>query len=211
MSAPFHRPYGDEAKDFLYNLLFCDNAELFRPHDGELAAPMDTILAPKADIAALRTIAGEQKGESRHRALAFNRLRAEGIDVPKGVLLGAIVENAMDVGLDVLAAFHDERVRYINHAAPPAIFEGAPESVAVKAAELVMRSQTIVDRIGPWDKPRLPPPVTGNMRLTFVVSDGLYFGEAPFETLAQDRFARAIVGCAGELLQLVVEAALKKT
>jgi hypothetical protein len=208
--APFHRPYKDETKDFLYNLLFCDDPALFRPRDGRLEGPLAVLFAPSADVAALRALAANEREESRYRVLAFNRLRAEGAEVPKGVLLGTIVENAMDAGLDVLAAYADRRVRYLNHAGPPAIFEGTPDDVAVKAAELTMRSQTIVDKIGPWDDARLPPPVPGHMRLTFVVSDGLYFGEAPFEALAQDHHARAIVGCAIELLHLVVETALRK-
>lgn len=209
-NGPFHHPYGDEAKDFLYNLLFCDDAALFRPRDGQAEGPLAAILAPAPDIDVLREIAGDQKEESRYRALAFNRLRETGTEIPRFVLLGVIVENHMDVGLDVLAAFTDERVRYLNHAASPAIFEGAPEPVALKAAELVMRSQAIIDKIGPTDEPRRPPPAVGDLRLSFVVSDGLYFGEGPFDVLASDRTARAVVGCAGELLSLVVEAALKK-
>jgi hypothetical protein len=206
----YHRPYGDEAKDFLYNLLFCDNRELFRPREGEPLGPLAVIMADIPDVTALRQIAADTKEESRYRALAFNRLREAGAEVPVGVLLGTIVENAMEDGLDVLAVFHDRRVRYFNHAAPPAIFEVAPEDVSVKAAELVMRSQSIVDKIGPWYQQRLPPPVAGNLRLTFVVSDGLYFGEGPFEVFAQDHTARAVVGCAIALLNLVVEFALKK-
>lgn len=207
---PFHRPYKDDAKDFLYNLLFCDNADLFRPREGTPSGPLAVMLAGKPDAASLRKIAADEKEESRYRALAFNRLRALGGAVPEKVLLGIVVENAMDVGLDVLAAFADERVRYLNHRAPPAIFEGAPEDVSVKAAELVMRAQAIVDQIGPWGKERLPPPARGNMRLSFVVSDGLYFGEGPFEMLARDHTSRAVVTCAGELLELVVNAVLKK-
>ena len=29
-AAPFYRPYKDRTADFLYNLLFCDNPDLFR-------------------------------------------------------------------------------------------------------------------------------------------------------------------------------------
>lgn len=206
----FHRPYKDEAKDFLYNLLFCDNPELFRPSKGARSSPLGIVLAEKPQADALRRVASDENEESRYRALAFNRLRVMNEAVPSKVLLGTIVENAMDEGLDVLAAFADRRVRYLNHRGGPAIFEGAPSDVGVKAAELVMRSQAVVDKIGPWDKPRLPPPVQGNLRLTFVVSDGIYFGEAPFETLARDHTARAVIACAGELLTLVVDAALKK-
>lgn len=208
-AAQIHRPYRDEAKDFLYNLLFCDNRELFRPREGTLAGSLAAILAQTPDIATLRNIAGDAKEESRCRALAFNRLRESGIEVPKGALLGTIVENALDDGLDVLAAFEDRRVRYLNHVGPPAIFEAEPMDVATKAAELVMCSQAIVDAIGPWEEARLPPPVRGNVRLTFVVSDGLYFGEATFEALAQDNLARPVVICAIELLNLVVDAALE--
>ena len=42
--------------------------------------------------------------------------------------------------------------------------------------QLFAESEKIVKQIGPWDKPRRPHPAKGNARISFLVSDGLYFG-----------------------------------
>jgi hypothetical protein len=62
-----------------------------------------------------------------------------------------------------------------------------------------------VSQIGPWEKRRLPPPKLGYIRMSFVVSDGLYFGEGPFEVMQNDAMAGPIVQRAGELLRAVVD------
>jgi len=49
--------------------------------------------------------------------------------------------------------------------------------------ELFSKSQQIINKIGPWDKPRKPYSTKGNTRITFLVSDGLYFGEASTDVL----------------------------
>jgi hypothetical protein len=45
--------------------------------------------------------------------------------------------------------------------------------------------------------------------MTFLVSDGLYFGEGPFETLQKDALGGPVLAKAAQLLQLVVEMGLK--
>jgi hypothetical protein len=204
----FHTPYGDPAKDHLYNLLFCDNPELFRPKKAGAAAPHPVIAAKRPSTEVLQRIAGDVTEESRYRVLAYNRLRASDVEVPAKVLLGTIVEVPMEHGLDTLAAFADGRVRYINQAGGIAVFEGSPPHVKAQAEELVRLSQRIVDRIGPWEKERLPAPKGDAMRLTFLCSDGLYFGQGPYAALARDGMAGPVVAAATQLLRLVVDTAL---
>jgi hypothetical protein len=119
------------------------------------------------------------------------------------VLLGVIVEVPLDGGLDVLAAYADGRVRYINQSGKIAIFEGGPPEVQASAKQLVAASTGLVSRIGPRDRARLPPPVAGHIRITFLVSDGLYFGEGSFKAMQADPMAGPIVRKATELLVLV--------
>jgi hypothetical protein len=202
----FHQPYREEHLNDLYNLLFCDNLELFRP-DGAASTPLwATLLAAETDPGALQAIAGDEAQESRVRALAYNRLRAAGHPVPARVLLGVIVEVPLEQGMDTLAAYADGRVRYLNQSGGASIFEGGPPEIEALARALVAVSQPLVARIGPWDRQRLPPPRAGNVRLTFLVSDGLYFGEAPFQAMAQDSMGGPVLAKATELLQLVVAA-----
>ena len=79
-----------------------------------------------------------------------------------------IVEVPLEGGLDVLAAFSDGGVRYMNQTGKLAIFEGVP-SLQPAVANLYKESQAIVSRIGPWNKERLSPPSKGNIRLSFLV------------------------------------------
>ena len=114
-------------------------------------------------------------------------------------------------GLDVIAAFKDGRVRYINHTGKLAVFEATPSDVVAAAEHLIAVSQPIVERIGPWEKPRRPPPPKGCVRMTFLVSDGLYFGEGPLSVIQSDPLAGPVFAGAVRLLQLVTAAAIKET
>src|SRR3954465_16020211 len=156
-SAPFYRPYKEQTADFLYNLLFCDNPDLYR-NGKQDAGTLGTVLSGAASRETLEKIAIDPAAESRVRMLAFNRLRAMNVPTPARQLLGTIIEFPQEGGLDTLAAFADGRVRYINQTGKPAIFEGAPPEVLAKANELIRVSQPAVDRHGPSDEPRRPPP-----------------------------------------------------
>jgi hypothetical protein len=202
-----HSPYAEDHVNFLYNLLFCDDLELFRRHaQGAHAGPWATLLDEATDVPALRALADDAANEGRMRALAYHRLRTAGEAVPAKRLLGTIVEVPLEQGLDTLAAFSEGGVRYLNQSGRVAVFEGAGHPVEGLARELVEVSQGVVDRIGPWDKPRRAPPTGGNVRMSFLVSDGLYFGEGPFGPLLQDPMAGPILAKATELLQKVVAA-----
>lgn len=210
IASEFYKPYAEYQVNFLYNLLFCDDIALFKNDKnvkGEGLWP--TLLAEKPDLKALRKIAEDETNEGRIRAIAFNRLRGSGQRVPIKKLLGVIVEVPQEGGLDVLAAFAEGGVRYLNQSGKIAIFEGGGHPVEALAKELVAVSQPVVNQIGPWEKERLPPPKPGNVRMTFLVSDGLYFGEGPFDALQNDPMGGPVIAKAGQLLQHAVNSALK--
>ena len=209
-AAELHKPYAQPHANFLYNLLFCDDINLFKNQNNTTGDGIwQTLLSEPADKAALRKIAEDQTNEGRVRALAYNRLRGAGEKVPSKKLFGVIVEVPLKQGLDVLAAFSEGGVRYLNQSGKVAIFEGPGNPVETLAKELISASQPVVNQIGPWDKQRLPPPKEGNVRLTFLVSDGLYFGEGPFGDLQQDAMAGPVLAKATQLLQRAVELGTK--
>ena len=208
-SAPFYRPYKDQTADFLYNLLFCDNPDLFRTEKPNGSA-LDTVVSEAATHEMLETIAGDPAVESRVRMLAFNRMRAMKLPVPAKQLLGTIIEFPQADGLDTLAAFVDGRVRYINQSGHPGIFEGLPREISAKANELLRVSQLAVDQHGPSDEPRRPPPTGELVRLSFLVSDGLYCGEGSYEALSEDPEGGAVLTAGGELLVPLVDFALER-
>jgi hypothetical protein len=201
-----YKPYAESHVNFLYNLLFCDDIGLYRNQgNAQDKGLWPTLLAEPSDKAALRRIADDEANEGRVRALAYNRLRASGEKVPPKKLLGVIVEVPMGQGLDVLAAFAEGGVRYLNQSGKVIIFEGQGNPVEALAKELVSSCLSVVNQIGPWDKQRLPPPKAGNVRMTFLVSDGLYFGEGPFDALQKDPMAGPILARASQLLQRAVK------
>jgi hypothetical protein len=208
---PFYRPYKNEGSNHLYNLLFCDNVALLRKGSDEQKHDYDAVLSESTDRERLERIGNDLDVESRVRVVAFNRLRRMNVSVPRKRLLGAIVEVPQQAGLDVLAAFPDGRLRYINHSEKIAIFESTPPELIGKAEELLRVSQFIVNRYGPWNKTRLPPPTGNLMRMSFLVSDGLYFGQGSYADLMQDRFAPPVIKAFTELLLLLVDTALEKS
>ncbi len=203
-----YNPYEQSYTNNLYNLLFCDDLDLFKNEDNTKNEGIwPSLLADHPDKTVLRKIAYEKANEGRVRALAYNRLRAAGEEVPPKKVFGVIVEVRLKQGLDVLASFAEGGVRYLNQSGKIVIFEGDGNPVEGLAKELVAVSHPVVNRIGPWEKQRLPPPKLGNVRMTFLVSDGLYFGEGTFEALQHDEMAGPVLAKATELLQRAVEIA----
>jgi hypothetical protein len=200
-----HRPYADAHVNFMYNLLFCDDLALFANRDGRKEiGEWATLTAEPPDALALLKVAQDEKQEGRIRALAYNRLRAIGNASPSKELLGVIVEVPLEGGLDVLAAFSEGGVRYLNQSGKVLVIDGDKTPVAGMAKELLSIARPVVDKIGPWEEARLPPPKMGNIRITFLVADGLYFGEGPGSVLQNDAMAGPVLAKATELLQKAV-------
>ena len=202
---PVKGPYKDESTNLIYQLLFCDDLPLFeKQYTGELAEPWATLFSKTPDLDAVAKISSDEKAESRVRMLAYNMLRDAKKKVPEKKLLGTIIEVRLAEGLDTLAVFADGRARYINHSGKMAIVEG--DNTFAKEIEAVLAtSAPIVAAIGPWEKARLPAPPKGNIRMTFLVSDGLYFGEGPMEIMQQERMAAPLINAATSLLMKLVE------
>ena len=163
-------------------------------------------------MADLQKIIGDKNSDPRIKVLAYNRLLASGHKPSKKELLAVIVEVGLDEGLDVLASFNNGTARYINHTGKILVWETTDDAGANKiTSDLFANSQHIVDQIGPWDKPRRPNPTKGNLRITFLVSDGLYFGEGPMNVLFNDPMAGPALATATSLMQYLTQKSLHGT
>ena len=202
---PPYAPYKSEAANEIYNLLFCDDLAAFTARSTEQeATPWQLVLASNPiDMPALAALAADQTQEGRIRYLAFQRLRSSGQAVPQRQLLGVIVEVPLSGGLDTLAAYSEGGVRYVNQSGKLVVAEGV-RSLQPLVARLFEAAQPVVTRIGPWNQARRGPPSVGKVRLTFLVSDGLYFGEGPLTVMQQEPLAAPVIQRATELLQAVV-------
>jgi hypothetical protein len=201
-------PQSNSALQATYPLLFCDDLTLFAPKSGSTPTPWQSVLFSKdLDLVAVRALAEDKNAESRVRLLAHHCLRLHAQNALPQVLLGVVVEVALETGLDVLAAFTDGSVRYIHGSGKIAAFEGRNAALEPTVQRLFAASRDVVSRIGTWDKARLPPPPLGSVRLSFLASDGLHFGQGPMSVMQNDPLAGSVLRAASELLSIVVQSA----
>ena len=206
---PPYSPYASEAANAIYNLLFCDDPAAFKAKPGEGPTQWQAVLfSAPADVKALWALASDATQEGRIRFLAFSRLRELGNVVQPKILLGVIVEVPLAGGLDALAVFSEGGIRYVNQSGKLVVIEGVASFLPM-VKRLFAVAERVVSRIGPWAKLRLAPPKQGNVRLTFLVSDGLYFGEGPMSVMQREALAGPIIQQATELLQTVVATGAK--
>jgi hypothetical protein len=206
-----YSPYKDEAANTIYNLLFCDDLARYKAkHRGPIDGPWKVLFADPKDVKALQVLASNSSEESRVRILAFNALGKKTASTLRKELLGVIIEVGLDGGLDTIAAYRDSGARYINQSGKMLFWEANDAKVEEKIKRLFSASDKVVGKIGPWDKSRLPPPTKGHMRMTFLVSDGLYFGQGPMAVLERDPLGGSVVASGTELLvELTNRAATK--
>ncbi|HZV71208.1 MAG TPA: hypothetical protein VFG10_16755 [Saprospiraceae bacterium] len=199
---PLTGPYKDESRNLIYELLFCDDIELYKKNTTQKdIAPWNILFADKPNSGELQKLIMDENTESRVRLLAYLKLRSAGVEVEARQLEGVIVEVALDDGLDVLASFRDGTARYINHSEKMIIWETTDQTSSTLTTQLFRDSSSIVQRIGPWDKPRLPHPPKGKVRISFLVSDGIYFGEGEINSFFSEPLAAPALQSATALVQ----------
>jgi hypothetical protein len=193
-------PYAREDLNLVYNLLFCDDASLFKTTDDATRSLFVDGTEPKV----VRAIADDRDEESRVRMLAYNWLHENAQPVPPKETLGVVIEVPLEQGLDVLAAYADGTVRYINHMGSISVYESHPAEIAAQAKEIVATAQSMVIQQPAGTRRRQAPPTLGDVRLTALVSDGLYVGQGAFEAIATGKQTAPVLQGAQKLLDLIV-------
>lgn len=151
-------------------------------------------------------IAGFQH-ESRHILQAWHFLRSVNVHPDaaiEGQVLGAVVEVPVDGGHDVLAAYADGSVRYLNHAGGATVLDTVPPEVAQKVPPVLQAGQALANQIGPWDQPNLPELPPEHTRLLLLTRGGHRFGQGVDAQLMTHPGASDLFGAATELLVSVV-------
>ena len=200
------KPYKDAATNVIYNLLFCDDLDLYRSRtQPPYSYPFNILFSPYPDEADLQRVIDDSTLDARLRILALNSRRSMG-HAPAGKdLLGVIVEVGLEGGLDVLASFRDGKARYINQNGKVLIWDTITDTRANElTADLFAKSEPILGQIGPSDKPRKPHPFAGSARITFLVSDGFYFTEGQGESLFHDSIASPALTTATQLMRYLI-------
>lgn len=199
-------PYNDGATNLIYNLLFCDDLALFKTNtQAPYSYPFDILFSETSSVADFQKIIDDPNVESRLKLLAYNQQLAKGHTPKRKDLLAVIIEVGLDDGLDVLASFGDGTARYINQSGKMIIWEHGDEISNSLISDLFSKSTVIVKQIGPWDQPRRPHPTSGVVRITFLVSDGLYFGEGPMDVLFDDPMAGPALASGTQLMAYLID------
>ena len=192
----------DDAMTQIYQLMFADHLADFK----DLETFFPELFAEESDKLDLSAIAYDKDNESRVRILAFRRLKEMGITTDEKNLLGVIIENHFkEGGMDTLAIYADGQVRYINQANKLVVSEHAIDKEL--QAEVFKLSQNILPVLGPWDKPRLPPPAADFLRVTFLVNGDIYFGQAPTDVAFEDEMMAPIANAMLQVLLKTIEKA----
>lgn len=209
-SGPIHslakladQPYKTESANFIYELLFCDDVDLWRRSGKATGYPYDELLAEKPDTAKLLALLDDKSLEGRQKMLACNVLRASGVKISKRVLYGIIIEVALPEGLEVVAVFSDGSMRYINYTGKMAFWESHTSESEDLKTSIFTAATKVVDATGPWKKARRPCPATGDCRISFLVSDGLYFGEGDIDVMQSDPLSAPVLKAGMEILQFI--------
>jgi hypothetical protein len=204
------KPYKDAATNVIYNLLFCDDLDLYKSRtQPPYSYPFSILFLAYPDEADLQRVIDDSTLDARIRILALNMRRSMGQAPAAKELLGVIVEVGLEDGLDALASYRDGKARYINQSGKVLIWDIMTDTTANKlAADLFANSEQIINQIGPWDQPRKPHPDAGSVRITFLVSDGLYFVEGQAAALFDDPVTGPMLTIASQLMRYLINASL---
>jgi hypothetical protein len=203
-AADLPKPYKGNNTNFAYNLVFCDAPGLFLQNK---ALKPETSLfhvlhAKPADAAAIRKIADSDK-DSCTRMLAYDWLRAHKQPVPEKTLLGVVIEFGSTDSPDTMAIYADGNIRYIDE--QERLFSYGPSTapISAKAQGFLKLSRDLLAHLDPWKEVRQPTPPYGFMRITFLASSGIYFGDGELRQMAKDKFGGATVRSAFDLYKAV--------
>jgi hypothetical protein len=158
-------------------------------------------------VAIWREIAANDDLESRHILQAWHFLGGVGVLPPAAEaadVYGVIAEVAVDDGCDVLAAYLDGSVRYLNASGRVAVVD-APNVVRLAEAltAWLVVAQLLAPNIGVWDQPTLPDLPTGHTRVLMLTPAGPRFGQGPDAELRRDPAAEGFLDAALKLLEVV--------
>jgi hypothetical protein len=198
-------PYKTEGVNQVYELLFCDDIELYRGMNATPDLyPWDVLFKEHPTSDQLKDVIYDTDVETRPKILAANLMAELGVIEPVRRLLGVVVEVGLEDGLDVLAAYEDGSARYINYTGKIIIWDIATTESEALITALFDAATEVINHIGPWEGPRKSPPEKGMVRLNFLVSDGLYFGEGPFEILQADPMGGPVIAAAVQLMSYLI-------
>ena len=194
-------PYKNETLNMLYHMSFCDDINFFKSIVKDPSQhPISEIIGTPFNKEGLLKVAKDTTLDTRCRLFAYDRLLKNKIPIKNVELLGVIIEIGFEQGMDVLAAYQDGNIRYLNQGEAAIVWETPNETSNALVEKVFAASQEVVQNIGPWTDGRTPWPDKNFVKITFLVSNGLYFGQGPINIMFNDPKAGAILAAGTELM-----------
>ncbi len=144
---------------------------------------------------------------------AWHSLRSLGELPPdplRGQIQGFIIENHMEQGLDLLAAYADHTARYSNSSGAGLIWDTRDPEISHLIDNLLQVGQSIMDTIGLDQRETLPIPAKGNVRLFVAGFGGSCFSEGPAAQLAQGQMTEYAIRAGYDLIRCLLEKAKRQ-
>jgi hypothetical protein len=143
-------------------------------------------------ISLLKQIAAAEGLGTRIYLQAWHSLRGLGELPPeplRGQIQGFVIENHMEQGLDLLAAYADHTARYSNYSGAGLVWDARDPEIDHLIDYLLYVGQEIMKWIGINQNENLPIPPKGSIRLFMMGYGGSCSGEGPYAQLAEDQTA----------------------
>jgi hypothetical protein len=128
----------------------------------------------------------------------------------RGYLQGVVVENHMDHGLDIVAAYRDYTARYWNYSGTGVVWEARDREIDQLVVGLLAVGDAIMKQIGLGQHETPPVPEKGYLRIYLMAYDGSCFGHGLFEQLSRDKMGNAAIGAAINLMNGLTKKKEKK-
>jgi len=155
-------------------------------------------------IALLKQIVEKPELNTRIYLQAWHTLRSLGEWPPesqRGYLQGAVVENHMDHGLDIVAAYRDYTARYWNYSGTGVVWETRDREIDQLVVDMLAVGDAIMKQIGIGQHEPPSVPEKGYLRIYLMAYDGSCFGHGLYDQLSQDKMGNAAIGTAVNLMQ----------
>jgi hypothetical protein len=126
-------------------------------------------------------------------------------ETTRGKVQGAVIENHMDHGLDIVAAYADYTARYWNYTGAGIIWDARDTEIDKVIDNLFYVNQEIMKRIGVGLRDMPPIPPKGNIRIFLMAYDGSCVGEGTYDFLYNDEMGKYAISAAYGLMKTLMD------
>lgn len=209
----FIKPYKNTGLNAIYNMLFCDDPLNFGNTDKQFEHKAQSlILSNSTKLEDLRNLLLDVNLDIRYQLLIYNKLIQLGEIPILHELLGIVIELGLDSGLDVLAAYKNGAVRYINQFEKLILWEALEENqINLLIQQLFHEGNKTFKNYDLQKLSRSSLPGVGVLRISLLRSDGTFYLEGSIDDLFSDSFTQPLLEVATYIMQILIDRSLNSS